>query len=309
MFSEIMGALSGGLNLANSVMDVTGFNGRRNAALQHKYWKQQFDYAAAYNSPLQQRMRLIEGHYNPALAVQGGITNTMSGSPQGVAPTDYGKGLNSLNGSVAMMQQMQNLKAQQENVEADTSLKRQEYEFNQLNNPNRVLKSGYDANLTGEKITYQQFLNNNAQKLRQLQLEGIDLTNQKARIQIEQMPQEFKAKLANISSQITLRNKQEDMYDSNMFVNRAKESNLRSQTDLNKEKINTEQSQQAYLDSKTIGHNMQLAIDDYERQLRAKGTSFNDNAVLRMLTQLADKLKSGVKLSKEDQKIIDDLSK
>lgn len=281
---DIFSQVGGALNVANSVMDITGFNARRDASLQNKYWKQQFDYAAQYNSPAMQRQRLLEGQYNPALAY-GNMTNTQTGSPAGVGQHDYGKGVRELPASIMSMQQIQNLQAQQKNVEADTRLKDQEYQYLTLQNPNRL--EGQE-----QKNTYQGLVNANYQSVVDLQKRGIFLKNAQTQQFISQMPVELKAKVDNINSQIALRLKQGEMINSNIGLNEVKKSNLRSQTILNEARTESEASKQGLMSAQKTATELKASLDDMERQMRQQGTTYSDDAVMRRLQMIADKLQT-----------------
>lgn len=151
--------------LGNKTLQTAGMLGFQNymdrraqerAFAQNKaWWHERFDKEAMYNSPVQQKARMMEAGLNPALMYSGGQTggNVSGGSAQGKIAEKY------------QMAELGIMSAQAKNIEADT------------------IKKGVEADLLRDKETGQETAN--AIATEKLFQEGLQSKNLSRKIRLE----------------------------------------------------------------------------------------------------------------------------
>lgn len=289
----MLAALAGigaGLNLLDS---VTGYSAKRQNELDWKQWKRQFDYAAEYNSPINQRQRMVDANFNPSLMLGGNLTNTYSPNPQMGKGTisKPGEAIGSIIPQLAQFQGIQNAKAQEENIRSDTRLKEQEFRQNEETNP--ISRDFLESRLFGQQYRneYQRIVNANQQEVYDLQKTGLDLKNKQTEKFISQMDTRFRTDIAQDLAKILNIKKDTELKDMQI-------KGIKSQNVLREAQTSLTQSQ----DAKT---RMDTVINDMERRLRSEGTSYSDNPVMRTIQRKAAEFRDAFwnnETEKADQK-------
>lgn len=278
----MLGAIAGVAAGAGLLDSITGYSARRQADLDYESWKKQFDYAANYNTPANQRQRMIDANFNPSLMLGGNMVNTYSPSPQmGKATVSKpGEAIGSTIPMLAQYQGIANAKAQEENTRADTALKEQEWR--QRDTTNLTNANLLDSRLIGQqyKNEYQRIVNANQQEVYDLQKEGIDLKNQQTVKFISQMDTRFRTDIAKALEDI--RNTAKDTQ-----LKQAQIGAIDSQNVLREAQTSATKSQ----DVKT---RVDTAVQYLEMSMRQEGTSYTDSPVFRAITRLADKFRNAV---------------
>lgn len=268
----------GGLAAAYSLYDqVTGTTAERNADLAYGQWKKQFDYASAYNTPANQRQRLIDGGYNPALAVGGNMTNTHSPNPQlGQAKHEAPNALP----AIMAFQGIQNQKAQEALTRSQTDLNEQEFRYREDNNPTKGALLG--SQLTGQNYRneYQSIINANQQDVYDLQKQGMDLNNQQTRKFISQMDPKFRVEMSKAFAQL---------------------ANIKEDTQLKEAQQTAIKSQNELRSSQTASTRAETITKAMEASARMKGTSYSDNPIMRSLIEIANGIKNRLKGSQQQK--------
>lgn len=281
-----LAGLAGGLSLLDS---VTGYSAKRQNELDWQQWKKQFDYAAEYNSPINQRQRMIDANFNPSLMLGGNLTNTYSPNPQmgkGTV-TKPGEALGSVIPQLAQFQGIQNAKAQEENIRSDTRLKEQEFRQNEETNP--ISRDFLESRLFGQQYRneYQRIVNANQQDVFDLQKTGLDLKNKQTEKFISQMDRRFRIDISKGLAQIRNINKDTQLKE-------TQRGGIESQNSLRKAQTSLTQSQ----DAKT---RMDIVISDMERRLRNQGTSYSDNPVMRTIQRKAAEFRDAIWNNKREK--------
>jgi len=278
----MLGAIAGVAAGAQLLDSVTGYSARRQADLDYESWKKQFDYASEYNTPANQRQRMIDANFNPSLMLGGNMVNTYSPSPQmGKATVSKpGEAIASTIPMLAQYQGISNAKAQEDNTRADTQLKEQLWRQNENTNPTR--SDLLQSQLTGQqyKNEYQRIVNSNQQEVYELQKEGLDLKNEQTKKFISQMDTRYRTDIAKALEEI--RNTAKDTQ-----LKQAQIGAIDSQNTLREAQTSATKSQ----DVKT---RIDSAVNALEMSMRKEGTSYSDNAVMRMISRLADKFRTSV---------------
>jgi hypothetical protein len=287
----MLGALAG-IGAGLSALDsITGYSAKRQAELDWKQWKRQFDYAADYNTPLNQRQRMVDANFNPSLMLGGSLQNTYTPGPQmGKATvTKPGEAISSTIPLLAQYQGIANAKAQEENTRADTQLKEQEWRQNDITNP--INSDFLQSRLQGQqyKNEYQRIVNANQQDVYDLSKEGLDLKNQQTKKFISQMDTRFRTDIAKDLAAI--RNIKKDTQ-----LKESQRTGITSQNILRKAQTSLTQSQ----DTNT---RLDSAIKALEMNMRKEGTSYSDNAVMRAITRVADKFRTAFNSSNTERQV------
>lgn len=141
-----------------------------------QFWFERFEKEAQYNSPVEQKARMIAAGLNPALMYKGGQTggNVSGGSAQGKIAERY-----ALTELAKMSAEVKKIKAEAENIEADTSLKGQKGELITEQKAAQVLNN---AMLEIQKGTYN---DRNKAEISKLVEDAIKATADRERAQSE----------------------------------------------------------------------------------------------------------------------------
>lgn len=146
------GALAGIATLAGSAIGSTG--SRKSQKRAHQMNLDMWNMTNAYNHPLEQRKRLVEGGYHPALAL-GSLTNSASTSSTPVVPQEYldlgqvaQHGLQAYQGIKGQGEQIKHIQANVDNINEDVKLKKQQ----QIHNDQKTLANDMDNALKAKDL-------------------------------------------------------------------------------------------------------------------------------------------------------------
>lgn len=191
-------ALQAGLALGQSYLDKRA---QDRAFEQNKqFWHERFDKEAQYNSPVQQKARMMAAGLNPALMYKGGQTggNVSGGSAQGKIAERY-----AMTELAKMSAEVQKIKAETSNIAADTNLKGQRGKL-------------FTAQTAGVTLDNQLKEIQKGQYTEQQKQETARLTEQAKMLTAQRMKME--AETANVEKQNLIMQKELDAYE-NVYKN------------------------------------------------------------------------------------------
>ena len=151
-----------------------------------QFWFERFEKEAQYNSPVQQRARMMEAGLNPALMYKGGQTggNVSGGSAQGKIAEKY-----ALTELAKMSAEVGKIKAETDNINADTDLKGSKGELITQQKAGQILQN---AMLEIQKGTYNE---RNVSEIKKLTEDALRATAERERAASQAVSAAYEAEL------------------------------------------------------------------------------------------------------------------
>lgn len=244
--SVIGGVLGMGQSFINAEKNRSSANAQRD------WEKYMWELQNEYNTPKNQKQRLIDAGLNPALMYQTMPQNVSQSAGGGVqsAPANF-----DIAGPVMQMIQAEQMKANTDNVRADTERKWWDLRKDQENQP--IQTEGIKLDNQGKKTSNDiaEIERQNREESLRLKNEGLDLNNQQTKKFLSQMSERFRNEMQKMLADIRNVNSQTN-------VNKGTLAVQSSQVDLNKIKV---------------------VLDEYEAKARKEGWSYGDNVLFRQI--------------------------
>lgn len=243
-------AIGAALGIGQSFISAEKNRSASNA--QRDWEKYMWEKQNEYNTPKNQKQRLIDAGLNPALMYQTMPQNVSQSAGSGAtqAPTNI-----DITGPMMQMIQAEQMKANTENVRADTERKWWDLQKDQTNQP--IQTEGFKLDNQGKTTanSIAEIERQNREESLRLKNEGLDLGNQQIKKFLSQMSERFKNEMQKMLADIR---------------------NVNSQTAVNKGTLAVQNSQVDLNKIKTV-------LDQYEAKARKEGWSYGDNVLFRQI--------------------------
>ena len=236
-------AISSGVGAIGSLLGgLMGKNEGRDA----RRWQEKMYYLdREYNTPLNQRKRMIEAGLNPSLMYETMPQNTTGSPPSSpsFAPNYLGQGISDFGQG---LQNAINMAVQNDNIRAETALKIQELKQKEEAFGGSMERQDLENKGIELENNLKDIRNRYAEEFNKLSNQGLDLNNKTVAKKLSYMDR-----------------------NQRLFVREqlAKIANIKADTDLKSKMV--------------IKTQVETAIQEFERKYREQGMSFGDNVIFR----------------------------